>query len=50
MASGTRSRPAFTTGRRYRVAAPLSALRFGYFDHDRIMDVIAVENGRWAVS
>jgi hypothetical protein len=29
---------------------PLSALRFGYFDHDRIMDVIAVENGRWAVS
>jgi hypothetical protein len=29
---------------------PLSALRFGYFDHDRIVDVIAVEGGRWAVS
>ena len=29
---------------------PLSELRFGYFDHDRIMDVIAVEGGRWAVS
>ena len=29
---------------------PLSELRFGHFNNDRITDVIAVQGGRWSVS
>ena len=29
---------------------PMSALRFGDFDGDGVTDVLAKENGRWAIS